>query len=379
MASAFRLTGPELTGWPGYDCFFNACLLRRPARVVWVDVLSKERRFRWAVSDANLPRPDAANVTLDSPSAAKQLQEAFAIVLLDRDQQTANTPLDAAKMTAVRYFARDAGVAFKDYAGIMPPRGLNGLNGNDASIDADEDAPTPDKAAPGLGAWNDYGPVAQAARTALSNAARITVPDRSFIIWVVAGYLCVLVPANWIVFRLLGRIEWAWIAAPLIAIVCTLVVIHQAQLNIGFARSRNEIAVIEMQPGYSRVHVARYTVLYTSLATRYEFRLDDPGGQILPFRMSLSPPGENDQNKRSLWQTGGELVCRRGDDTQLSGFSVGSNMVDFVHSEEMADFGGTLTLHHAGDGYRLTNGTPHPLEDCRAVCAGVRPGADRPA
>ena len=32
VASAFRLTGPELTGWPGFDCFFNACLLRRPAR-----------------------------------------------------------------------------------------------------------------------------------------------------------------------------------------------------------------------------------------------------------------------------------------------------------------------------------------------------------
>ena len=24
---AFRLTGPELTGWAGYDSFFNACLL----------------------------------------------------------------------------------------------------------------------------------------------------------------------------------------------------------------------------------------------------------------------------------------------------------------------------------------------------------------
>ena len=38
-----------------------------------------------------------------------------------------------------------------------------------------------------------------------------------------------------------------------------------------------------MQPGYSRAHVTRYTVLYTSLATRYEFHLDDPAGQILPF------------------------------------------------------------------------------------------------
>ena len=89
-------------------------------------------------------------------------------------------------------------------------------------------------------------------RAALENATGITVPERSFIFWVVVGYICVLVPLNWLLFRLIGRVEWAWIAAPLIAIGCTVIVVHQAQLNIGFARSRNEIAVVEMQPGYSR-------------------------------------------------------------------------------------------------------------------------------
>ena len=172
---------------------------------------------------------------------------------------------------------------------------------------------------PGLGAWNDFSPVAQAARRALADAGGIKVPQRSFIVWVVVGYLCVLVPANWIVFRFLGRVEWAWIAAPLIAIACTVVVIQQAQLNIGFARSRNEIAVIEMQPGYSRVHVARYTVLYTSLATRYEFRLGDPGGQIMPFPQVSSP----ELFQMPFGATRGELVCRRGDDTQLTGFKRG--------------------------------------------------------
>ena len=169
------------------------------------------------------------------------------------------------------------------------------------------------EAASGLGAWNDFSPVAQAARTALNNAAGIRVPERSFIIWVVVGYLCVLVPANWIVFRLLGRVEWAWFAAPLIAIACTVVVIQQAQLNIGFARSRNEIAVIEMQPGYSRAHVARYTALYTSLATRYEFRLDGPGGQILPFPDADSAEEANSSNcgcgsPTPSWSAGGATI-----------------------------------------------------------------------
>ena len=216
--------------------------------------------------------------------------------------------------------------------------------------------------------------MAQAARTALDHAASISVPERSFIVWVVVSYLCVLVPGNWLVFRLLGRVEWAWFAAPLIAIACTAVVIQQAQLNIGFARSRNEIAVIEMQPGYSRVHVARYTALYTSLATRYEFRLDDPGGQILPFPR-VSAPGDFTMD---VWQSYGELVCWRGDDTQLTGFSVGSNAADFVHSEEMADFGGTVTLHDDSDGVlRVTNATTHPLEDCEAIRGSESGGAEQ--
>ena len=80
VVSAFRLTGPELTGWAGFDCFFNACLLRRPARMFPTDAGSEDVRFRWVDGKANSPR------------------------------------LDAAKMTAVRYFVRDTGVEFDDYA-----------------------------------------------------------------------------------------------------------------------------------------------------------------------------------------------------------------------------------------------------------------------
>ena len=55
-----------------------------------------------------------------------------------------------------------------------------------------------------------------------------------------------------------------------------------------------------------------------------------------------------------------------------------SNDIDYMHSEQMADFGGTVTLHHDSDGaWRVTNGTTHPLEDCRAVRGGKPGGIDR--
>jgi hypothetical protein len=184
----------------------------------------------------------------------------------------------------------------------------------------------------------------------------------------VVGYICVLVPLNWLIFRLINRVEWAWFAAPLIAIGCTVVVVRQAQLNIGFARSRNEIAVIEMQPGYSRAHMTRYTALYTSLATTYELQLPDPAGQTTPF------PKLKDR-QRGFGESNSELICRRGDDTRVTGLHINSNAADFVHSEAMADFGGVVTLHYdTSGGMHVTNNTKHPLENCRVVWNEDRTG-----
>ena len=354
VASAFRLTGRELTDWKGFDCFFNACLLRRPAREFPADEGSKSKWFRWAGSPARSRR------------------------------------LDAAKMTAVRYFSRDTGVAFESYAsdivaaqqaatapgngGPMPYYGVNNASLDNLEDDSDPTNETyaisPDQGiAPGLGAWNDFSPVAAAARLTLEDAAGIKVPERSFIVWVVRGLLVraragqlARLPAA------LGRVEWAWIAAPLIAIACTVVVIQQAQLNIGFApvaeRDRRDRDAARLFAGtrgtlYGALHFAGHA---------YEFRLDDPGGQILPFPAGLL-------RRRSISQPYGrlvgELVCRRGDDTQLSGFSVASNAKDYVHCEEMADFGGTVTLHHDSNGaMRVTNGTKFTLDDCRVVQGG---------
>ena len=54
---------------------------------------------------------------------------------------------------------------------------------------------------------------------ALTEAAGIEIPRADFVIKVLAVYLLVLVPLNWLVFWLMGRVEWAWIAAPIIALV----------------------------------------------------------------------------------------------------------------------------------------------------------------
>ncbi len=162
------------------------------------------------------------------------------------------------------------------------------------------------------------------------------MPERSFVVWIVAGYLIVLVPINWLVFRILGRVEWAWAAAPAIAMVCAAVVIRQAQLDIGFVRSQNEIAVVEMQADYPRAHVARYTALYTSLSTTYEIAFADLGAQILPF----PPKDRPEETNLSLGESPKRIAYRYGSGAAMGDFLVETSRTRVTHCEQMLDMGG---------------------------------------
>jgi hypothetical protein len=214
----------------------------------------------------------------------------------------------------------------------------------------------------GVAGWNDFGPVPAAARKALKQAAGITIPERDFVLKVLLGYLVVLVPLNWGLFRLLGRVEWAWVAAPLIAIVCGVLVVRLAQLDIGFTRSSTEIAVVELHDGYPRAHVTRYTALYTSLSTTYAAHFDDqPAALALPF--STNPAFE-----MLTGQSQSTVNYRRDSGAHLTGYGVSSNATGMLHSEHMLDLPGGLTYEDDGQNPpRVINATGLPLRDVGVV------------
>jgi hypothetical protein len=197
-----------------------------------------------------------------------------------------------------------------------------------------------------MAGWNDRSPASNAARDSLRSAAGIEIPEASFIVCVMAVYLIVLVPMNWGVFRLLGRVELAWIAAPIITIVFTVAVVKLAQLDIGFARSQTEYCIVEVQSDYSRAHVTRYTALYASLSTSYEFEFDNDSALIGPF-----PSGEAVGRQRY------EMTLRRESNVSAEGFNVSSNSTGIVHSEQMFDLGGAIQLVGSPGTERVTNGS----------------------
>jgi hypothetical protein len=187
-----------------------------------------------------------------------------------------------------------------------------------------------------MAAWNDRSGAATAARQSLKDAAGISIPKGEFVLKVLAAYLAILAPLNWLVFRLLGRVEWAWISAPVIAIFGTFAVVRLAQLDIGFARSQTEIAIVEAFGEYPRAHTTRYAALYTSLSTSYDVEFTDDGSFALPFAAS--------DYKRRPHDSVYTVTMRRDKQQRLSGFLVPSNTTRTVHCEQMVDLGGAFSL-----------------------------------
>ena len=190
IVSAIQLANRDFINWRGYDGFLNGGLLRRPGR------LFSEGPY------------GGSRVTWDAYPAKR---------------------LDAQFTTPLRLFARDALMT-------TTPTGLGPMTSNPIGQVQASSQPKANRPG-GFGAWDEFSPVANTARDLLLLAAGVQVPGAGFVLGCLAFYLLVLVPLNWLVFHTIERVEWAWIAVPLIALIGTWVVVKQAQLDIGFVRA----------------------------------------------------------------------------------------------------------------------------------------------
>jgi len=318
VVSGIQLARREFINWPGYDSFLNAGLLRRNRRV-----------FSPAPYDEK-----AARVTWADFGKFR---------------------LDAHFSTELRMFARDAGTSANQQRIELPAENQFGQFGQFGQIDT---ASTIQVDRPGgLGTWSDFNPVSDAARSVLLEAAAVRVPGAGFVITCLGLYLLALVPLNWMVFRALDRVEWAWIAAPIIALLGTIIIVRQAQLDIGFVRSQTEVALLELHDAHPRGLLSRFTALYSSLSTTYDVTFADPTTVATPF-----PARQSDSSLRDkkVW----DVVLEKQDTTRLSGLAVSSASTRMVHSEEMFTFDGPLRLGKSSRGHdQIENRLGYSLRD----------------
>lgn len=312
VVSAMQLGERDLVNWSGYDGFLNGALLRRPAR-----------QFQTTPDDPN-----------------NGLQTVW--------RDFAGRTHDAYFTTPLRWFARDTGTqanarnASLDVGPANNNPRYNPIWGGGA--DYPEMEWKVDRAG-GLGEWNEFTPVSQAARGALVTAAGVRVPPASFVVFCLAVYLFVLAPLNWMVFYALNRVEWAWISAPIIALIGTVIVVRQAQLDIGFVRSQTEIGLLELQGDLPRGHLSRYTAIYSSLSSVYDLEFDEGSAVATPFpRDNVWTPAIGDSLST--------VAFEKYDRPRLRGMEVSSATTQMVHSEQMVELDGPIRMFSPG-------GNPH--------------------
>ncbi|HYO24366.1 MAG TPA: hypothetical protein VEQ85_05395, partial [Lacipirellulaceae bacterium] len=329
VVSAMQLAERDLVNWGGFDGFLNGGLLRRPPR-----------RFRD-----------------EHEGLVVGLQTVWA------DSAYADRTRDAHFTTPLRWFSRDAGVAANarfvtPVVPLTPSVPWQGQGQLIPETRLEVDRPG------GLGAWDEFNPASQAAREALRTAAGVRVPGASFVVVCLAVYLVILVPLNWMLFKALERVEWAWLAAPVIALAATVAVVRQAQLDIGFVRSQTEIAVLEMQGDLPRGHLSRYTALYSSLSTTYNAEFASQNAVAAPF------PVDSARTNAPLQVADAEVLFEKYDQPRLRGIPVTSASTQLLHSEEIVPLSGSLRLSSPPSNPRalqLENATGLALSDAVVV------------
>ncbi|MCE9605945.1 MAG: hypothetical protein K8U03_13695 [Planctomycetia bacterium] len=302
IVTAFRLTQRELTEWPSFDGFVNGCLLGRSPRA-WVDDIAHNRKVQRPVWQ----------------------------------QKQTTSWYDPREISDVRYAVRDAftgpSTASRTWVG------------------------------PGNAAWRDDGAAVTAARRLLQEEAGIVIPSVGIVVTIIGVYLIVLVPLNGLLFYLLGRIEWAWFAAPVISLLFAAAVVRIAELDIGFARSMSEIAVVELQPVYARAHVSRFGAVYNSLGTDYSLASAEPTTIILPFAAADTPNvGPEGVLRLSRLDPSNDASQAK---IKLEDFVVESNSTSMYRAEQMLDLGTFKFELLSPDRAKLTNNTELTLEEVR--------------
>lgn len=293
----FDLTDNWIEAWDSYDSFFNSVILNRPPRQ-YVEPNSMD------YEDEEL-----ASLGYDK----RDLSLYFA---------GTKTRADAAVNTQFRIAARDSLLAggaseTKENSPFDPYSRIDAITG--------------------VSAWNDSSDSIMLMRETLTSEAGIEIPGSSLVIRSLAIYLVVLVPINYIVFRLMNRLEYAWFAVPVIAVVGAAWAARQARLDIGFARSNTELGLVEVHAGYPRAHLTRMIGVYNSLSSRYELQFSTVDGIASPLDDEANPNTPIQPVIRTSFEEG----------PSLSDFAVNSNRMRYVHTEEMVDLGGVVTFDGA--------------------------------
>jgi hypothetical protein len=324
VVTAFPMRDPRIYRWKYYSSLFSTGILRRPAR-----------EFNRIAGESTRTQEWVAPFTSSSQDPRLHTN----VRILSRDLPLGKSQINLSPLV------QRAEVAPQNFSQSEGPAQLETLQMTLNAKQPDFSGTGREDVGWGSGgaAWSDNSGLAVQAIDALRAAAGIELPSRKTIIYLLAGYLACLVPLNWLFFRMFRRLEFAWIAAPIMALIGVVVVTQVARLDIGFARRTTEISVLELHENHPRGHLTQYLALYTSLSTNYAVEFPDNGSVALP----LGDIGRVQRRAQAEFQTM-RTQYGRSEGVRLEPVTVFSNSTEMLHAEQIVTLPGSLQLG-AGD------------------------------
>ena len=348
VATAFSLDDKPVVNWTSFRSFLNSALMRRPARR-FKKTQDMGFTFNWTDD----------STSIYDPLLGSTLRFLSRDLVNSYEGNSSGTPVSIDE-TKVRSFKNPNPNFYNPVQTTLTTGDSRDVKDDPwhyGGFQHDDIA--------GVAGWNDESGISSAARASLKDAAGIVPPSSDFVLKMLAVYLLVLVPLNWFIFRMMGRVEWAWIAAPLIAIAGAFSVAKMASLDIGFVRSNSQVGIVEVYADYPRAHVAQYSALYTSLSTGYDIDLDNHTAQSLPL-------GASETDNFIAKETAQPVSLRRTLTNRLEGLQIQSNSTGLLHTEFMLDLGGVFRMENASGAEQVVNSSGLNLTSAGLIRRDVR-------
>ncbi|MBL8892143.1 MAG: hypothetical protein JNL67_19360 [Planctomycetaceae bacterium] len=337
VTTAFPLNMTKLRSWTSLDHWFNSCLLRRPGRTH-----RSEEEVMNVVQPWQFPTPLNNGQGTAEPGPASITGFGWNSNGLD--------PHLPSVFTTLNFAARD----WRLYQPMATNQNNNfptEVGTNQIYLPAFNEEARRFAIGSGQrsqGQWDDYSEFSRAARACLKEQAGITPPSREWVLQALLIYLAVLVPLNYVVFRLARRLELAWFSIPLIAIVGAVMVVRAASLDIGFSNKMLQVNLIEVPTDYSRGHLTGYGSLYSSLTTQFRFESENATTVALPFPAANVPT--------ELGETPAEFVFEYGRPVKFGPQQVLSNTMEMYQFQQIVDLGGPFKFTRASSDSGATDG-----------------------
>ncbi len=296
VMTTFPMTNASFVNWPSYSALIHNGILRKPPRI---------------------------------PSLGIE-------PVVEYDGELKGTEMSPLHNTRLRIWARDLDpTTMRNEAFIRSENPEEELQRND------------DRKKVAFGAWNTSSLLMLNSTEALRESSGITVPLLSTVLKWLAAYLFVLVPLNWLLFRFIGKLEYAWLAAPLIALAGVFVIARGVRLDVGFTRSQNTLQFLELHNHYPRGVLSSYHALYSSLTTNYQAVYSD----------DTNNPLNSAKNSGVLCPMPAHTIGRAANRTRMleykiadekgngfHSFPVLSNTTGMLQAEEIIELPGSLSI-----------------------------------